>query len=335
VKDDKEQSGSALVPFVNRGLTRNSTGPVRRGLDDLLKGQSRINSSDNSSSVASRDRGVEGLTGLNKPKEEDPFATLNRIGREMMRGDVTNSLGMHLVRIPEGKFMMGSDAEDDEKPIHEVTISRPFYMGIHPATQSEWQEIMGNNPSEFIGADYPVHGVSWNDAQEFIRKLNILDVWFEYRLPSEAEWEHACRAGTTGDFAGPLDSMAWYGNNSGQHYLEAAQIWQTGADTYGKRLNDNGNQMHPVGTKEANTFGLYDMHGNVWEWCEDWYHETYYGAPTDSSAWLTGGEMKYRVLRGGSWSYEATDLRSAVRIYDAPDDRSSDFGFRLVAVVRA
>jgi formylglycine-generating enzyme required for sulfatase activity len=264
-------------------------------------------------------------------------AALVRRGLESLstKTVVRNSLGMEFKLIPAGTFMMGSDAEENEKPIHEVTISKPFYMGIHPVTQSDWQGIMENNPSHFIGDSYPVDRISWDGAQEFIRKLNMLDGWFEYRLPSEAEWEYACRAGTTGDYAGPLDSMVWYGNNSGRHYLDAAEIQKTDPGNYFKRLDDNGNQMHPVGTKEANAFGLYDMHGNVWECCEDWYHETYYGAPTDGSAWLTGGEMlQYRVLRGGYWNSHATYLRSACRSRYSPVNRHNYFGFRLVAVAR-
>ena len=129
---------------------------------------------------------------------------------------------------------------------------------------------------------------------------------YRYRLPSEAEWEYACRAGTTGDYAGTLNDMAWYAENSE-------------------------NRTHPVGQKQPNAWGLFDMHGNVWEWCEDWYHETYSGAPTDGSAWLSGGEHKYRVLRGGSWNYYA---RSAIRVYFPPDWRNDAYGFRVVAVAR-
>ena len=319
MKEDQEQSGGSLVPSASSALTRKSSGLIRRGLEDLLKGQSLISSS------------VQ--IGLDK--------TVPKIIRW---ADLVNSLGMEFTLIPAGKFMMGSDLEEhDEEPIHEVTISRPFYMGIYPVTQSEWQEIMGNNPSELIGDDYPVHGVSWNDAQEFIRKLNLpdeqptilYDNWtgetrpkaqFEYRLPSEAEWEYACRAGTTGDYAGPLDSMAWYANNSGHRYVDAAQTWET------EQLADNGNQPHVVGTKEANAFRLFDMHGNVWEWCQDFYDENYYrNSPSIDPQGPSSGQ--YRVLRGGSWDSVATLLRSALRLYGPPGNRGVD-GFRLVAVVR-
>ena len=149
--------------------------------------------------------------------------------------------------------------------------------------------------------------VSWDDAIAFIARLNAQKDGYSYRLPTEAEWEYACRAGTTGDYAGDLDAMAWYDKNSG-------------------------NKTHDVGTKLPNAFGLFDMHGNVWEWCQDWYHDSYNGAPTDGSAWLSGGEQKYRVLRGGSWVNVATFLRSANRVWITPDARNNPFGFRVVAV---
>jgi len=152
--------------------------------------------------------------------------------------------------------------------------------------------------------------VSWNEAQDFINKLNDANDGYKYRLPSEAEWEYACRAGTTGDYYAPdVDDIGWYGDNSGK-------------------------KTHPVGGKQPNAFGLYDMSGNVWEWCRDWYHDNYNAAPSDGSAWLSGGEQKYRVLRGGSWVFNPTGLRSALRSFSSPDNRGSSRGFRVVAVVR-
>ncbi len=214
--------------------------------------------------------------------------------------------------MPAGSFMMGSaNGESNEKPVHQVTISQPFYIGKYEVTQAQWQSVMGNIPSYFkdCGGNCPVEQVSWDDAQNFINKLNEGNDGFRYRLPTEAEWEYACRAGTTGDYAGDLDSMAWHSANSGS-------------------------KTHLVGAKQPNGFGLYDMHGNVWEWCEDWYHSNYDGAPSDGSAWLSGGEQKYRVLRGGSWVNLAAYLRSALRGLNTPVIRLSIVGFRLVAVVR-
>jgi len=231
---------------------------------------------------------------------------------------VKNQMGIEMVYIPPGEFMMGSEnGNKDERPVHRVTISQAFYVGRYEVTQAQWQSVMGDNPSGYknCGGNCPVEKVSWKDAQNFINKLNEGNDGFRYRLPTEAEWEYACRAGTTGDYAGDLDSVAWYDKNSG-------------------------GKTHPVGTRQPNGFGLYDMHGNVWEWCEDWYHKTYEGAPMDGSAWLSGGEQKYRVLRGGEvggWGGRATNLRSATRIWGTPVYRASFFdfgGFRVVAVVR-
>ena len=223
---------------------------------------------------------------------------------------VTNQAGMELMWIQPGSFMMGSTSGDsDEKPVHQVTISQPFYIGRYEVTQAQWQQVMGDNPSAFkdCGGNCPVEYVSWDDAQNFINKLNESSDGFKYRLPTEAEWEYACRAGTTGDYAGDLSETAWYSENSG-------------------------GKPHAVGQKQLNAWGLADMHGNVWEWCQDWYHETYYGAPSDGSAWLSGGEQKYRVLRGGSWSRVATVLRSPNRSWLTPDVRGGDLGLRVVAV---
>ncbi len=209
-----------------------------------------------------------------------------------------NSIGMEFVKIPAGSFMMG---DNSEKPIHKVTISRDFYMGKTEVTQAQWKALMGNNPSHFKGDNLPVETVSWDDAQEFIKKLNAKGEG-TYRLPTESEWEYAARAGTTGDYAGNLDSMAWYGANSG-------------------------NKTHEVGTKQANAFGLYDMHGNVWEWCQDWYGEYSSSAQTDPTGASSGS---FRVSRGGSWLNYGGLLRSANRNSYTPSDRYFNLGFRLV-----
>lgn len=217
---------------------------------------------------------------------------------------------MGLIWIRPGQFLRGSETGDaDEKPAQLVTLSNGFYMGRYAVTQAQWQAVMGNNPSHFEGDDLPVDQVSWNDAQTFIERLNEQDVRFTYRLPTEAEWEYACRAGTTGDGASDREAIAWHKGNS-----------------------DGSTQ--PVGTRLPNAFGLFDMLGNVWEWCEDWYHDNYVGAPVDGSAWLSGGEQAHRVLRGGSWDYTAHTLRASFRNRNSPDYRLNDNGFRLCATVR-
>jgi formylglycine-generating enzyme required for sulfatase activity len=234
----------------------------------------------------------------------------------------TNQTGIEFVLIPAGSFMMGSTNHGaDEKPVHQVAINYSFYMGKYEVTQAQWQSVMGNNPSYFKDcANCPVEQVSWDDAQNFINKLNASNDGFRYRLPTEAEWEYACRAGTTTEFAFG-DSLSSDDQANFDPYGGAAK------GVYREKTTS-------VGSFQPNAFGLFDMHGNVWEWCEDWYHSSYAGAPSDGSAWLSGGEQKYRVLRGGSWDSGALGLRSAFRSVSTPAFRFSRFGFRVVAVAR-
>ena len=248
---------------------------------------------------------------------------------------IKNSAGIEFVWVPPGDYMMGSEnGGPDEKPVHHVTIGEGFNMGKYEVTQAQWQKVMGVNPSYFRGDDLPVERVSWDDIVQFIAALNARNDGFTYRLPTEAEWEYAARAGTTGDFAGDLDSMAWYGNNSGRAQIDAAEIYRTDAQNYSKRITDNDAQTHPVGSKSPNGFGLFDMHGNVWEWCQDNWHDNYNGAPADGSAWRAGADTGARVLRGGSWNYYAFVLRAASRGRYASNLRHANFGFRVVAVAR-
>lgn len=225
---------------------------------------------------------------------------------------VKNSIGMEFASVPAGSFKMGLDSYSDESPVHQVTFASGFYMGRYEVTQAQWQKVMGNNPSsnKSCGENCPVEKVSWDDTQEFIKKLNAMNDGYTYRLPSEAEWEYACRAGTTGNDAGDLDSMAWYGKNSED-------------------------KMHPVGQKLPNAWGLYDMHGNVLEWIMDYYHGNYNGAPTDGSAWLSGGESNKQMYRNGSWFSDASEVRSTRRDRYSPDSRFDNLGFRVVAVSRS
>jgi formylglycine-generating enzyme required for sulfatase activity len=273
----------------------------------------------------------------------------------------TNSIGMEFVLIPAGEFMMGSDKEKDpnadknETPRHRVSISEPFYLGKYAVIQAQWEVVMGNIPSsDFYYSNYstdgklslwmmgmkrinsvwskgqrnrnnPVVSVSWDDAQEFIKRLNAKEGHKRYRLSTEAEWEYAARAGSTsaysfGDDAGQLGRYAWYDGD-----------WQLGS-------------THPVGQKEANAWGLYDMHGNVWEWVQDWYGEEYYRTSSESCHTIRGDNWiinslsidprgplsgSYRVFRGGSWISPAGICRSAFRDYSSPGFGGGLLGFRL------
>jgi formylglycine-generating enzyme required for sulfatase activity len=224
----------------------------------------------------------------------------------------TNSIGMGFVLIPAGSFKRGSPAGEsgryDNERRHLVTISKPFYLQTTEVTQKQWRQVMGSNRSYFkeCGDDCPVEDVSWIDAQEFIQKLNQTESGTEYRLPTEAEWEYACRAGSNGRFCfgndeARLGEHAWYWSNSG-------------------------GKPHPVGKKKPNIWGLYDMHGNVREWCQDWYGDYPTGQVTDPAGPKAG---KTRVFRGGSFNASARELDCAFRLAIAPGTRTYFFGLRV------
>ena len=254
------------------------------------------------------------------------FAGVNQQGYNEYLNEAT---GLVFVFIPGGTFKMGSNETEYEKPIHEVTVS-DFLISKYETTQSLWQKIMGNTPSYFNkGGDYPVEQVSWEDCREFCKKMGL-------RLPTEAEWEYACRAGTTTKFYwGDIEDgdYMWYYKNSGII-------------------------THPIGEKKPNGYGLYDMSGNVWEWCSDWYHINYYaptelpsrGSPARDEATSESqpnqdkitprnnpqgpASGRYKVLRGGSWDFCRNERRSACRGYDEPKYRSVCMGFRCAASVK-
>jgi formylglycine-generating enzyme required for sulfatase activity len=218
--------------------------------------------------------------------------------------------GMEFVWVPGGSFMMGSDeseAFDDEQPVHEVRLGG-FWIGRYPVTQGQWQKIMGNNPSKFIsGDDFPVEMVSWNDAKAYIEKLSCPSGQ-PFALPTEAQWEYAARSGGKNEkYAGGsnLDSVAWHRGNSG-------------------------GKTHRVGTKTPNGLGIYDMSGNVWEWCEDLYEQDAYFRHGFDNPVINGGKpFSARVGRGGSWSHNPRGVRAAFRQGLTPADRNNSLGFRL------
>jgi formylglycine-generating enzyme required for sulfatase activity/uncharacterized caspase-like protein len=267
-----------------------------------------------------------------------PFTTktVNKTGKivnqenhqaKYFKEDLSNGITLEMVQIPGGSFMMGSPASEkgrtqDESPQHQVNVPA-FSMGKYVVTQAQYQQIMGNNPSGFSGAERPVEKVSWNDAVDFCEKLRQ-KTGREYRLPSEAEWEYACRAGTTTPF----------------HFGETITTDlanYNGTDTYaseptGKYLG----RTTDVGSFPPNAFGLYDMHGNVWEWCQDDWHDNYIDAPKDGSGWTSQSGIILKVLRGGSWLYDPQNCRSASRndyIRVERDYINNYIGFRVVCVV--
>ena len=223
---------------------------------------------------------------------------------------IVNSIGMRFVPIPAGTFTMGSADGEFETP-HEVTLTRSFELGVYEVTQEQYEAVMGTTPSHFKGPQNPAENVSWDEAVEFCRKLSELpaekSAGYEYRLPTEAEWECACRAGTKttysfGDSSSKLGDYAWYNKNSGK-------------------------TTHPVGGKKPNAWGLYDMHGNVWEWCQDWYGDYPSGSVTDPTGAAAGS---YRVRRGGGWFSRPQRCRSAIRYGGSPGHRSYGLGFRVL-----
>lgn len=253
--------------------------------------------------------------------------------------DLGQGVTLEMIAIPGGTFLMGSPESDkesshDERPQHTVTI-QPFYMGKYPVTQAQWRAVMvvkwlgltfmGDYP-RFEGANRPVENVSWDRCRKFLKELNTImnarsssasaeavNAPLQFRLPSEAEWEYACRAGTQttyyfGDDSTRLGYYAWFKENSAR-------------------------ETHPVGEKQPNALGLYDMLGNVWEWCADRWHYDYTGAPIDGSVWGNLGDGIGPVLRGGAWNYPPSSLRCANRHWDHYNTRSNDRGVRLVCTL--
>jgi formylglycine-generating enzyme required for sulfatase activity len=227
--------------------------------------------------------------------------------------ETVNGVTFEMVYVEGGTFTMGctseqgSDCETDEKPAHQVTLSS-YYMGKFEVTQALWQAVMGSNPSNFKGSNLPVENVSWDDIQGFIRKLNSL-TGHTYRLPTEAEWEFAARGGTKSNgykYSGSntIDQVAWYTDNSSS-------------------------MTHSIGLKQANELGIYDMTGNVWEWCQDCYGAYTSGFQSNPTGASTGS---IRVLRGGSWYYNAGYCRVSYRYYSRPSYRFIIYGFRLFRV---
>ena len=269
-----------------------------------------------------------------------PIYTSKRKTARYFIETLPNNVSLDMVEIPAGSFEMGApDSEkeslDSERPQHEVSLEK-FCMGKYPITQAQWRIVatlpqinqeLNPDPSNFKGDKRPVETVSWLDAMEFCRRLSK-HTKREYRLPSESEWEYACRAKTTTPFHfGETITTDYVNYDGGYPYGDAPK-------------GEDRNETTDVGSfKAANAFGLYDMHGNVWEWCADDWHESYKGAPKDGSVWIKDiknyeAPETLKLLRGGSWLNLAQNCRSACRNYDNARNQNSTVGFRVVCVLR-
>ena len=243
-----------------------------------------------------------------------PAVPSNTISDDAITIPVKDGICIEMVKVEGGTFMMGATSEmknpnSNEKPVHQVTLTNDYYMGKYEVTQALWQAVMGSNPSEYKGDNLPVETVSWNDCQKFISKLNSLTGRM-FRLPTEAEWEYAARGGKESrgyQYSGSsnISDVAWYDENSGS-------------------------KTHPVGTKQANELGIYDMTGNVWEWCSDWYSSYSSSSQTNPTGSDSGSA---RVSRGGGWFNDASYCRLSVRFYYTPDFRLDILGLRLALSV--
>lgn len=247
---------------------------------------------------------------------------------ETLRLDLGGGITLELARIPAGEFLMGTeDRNSDEWPAHRVSLTSAFWMGIHEVTQAQWQQVMGANPSDFQGPRHPVERVSWKDGHDFLKRLNHqvaaqLPEGLQARLPTEAEWVYACRAGTQTAF--------WFGDDAAElskygNYADAAET----VDLSWRDLkhDDHFSGTAPVGSYPPNPWGLHDMHGNVWEWCADWYGPY----PTNATVNPTGPRDGHRrVIRGGGWGVTAEDCRSANRYRFKPEVNGANVGLRIV-----
>lgn len=303
--------------------------PEQPNLPPFLKGMTWV---DGRRSEA-LDHLIWGITGVkpsyNLKKTQPDRESILEVDTRNFSENLGNGVSLEMVAIPAGSFMMGApedeeDSRDSERPQHRVSVPA-FLMGKYPVTQAQWKAVEGFpqvkqalalDPSRFKGDNRPVEKVSWLEAVEFCARLSNHSKR-KYRLPSEAEWEYTCRAGTTtayffGDDTAQLENHAWYDKNSGR-------------------------ETHPVGQKPSNAFGLFDMHGNVWEWCEDDWHGNYKGAPTDGRAWVNNNDNRSqgnKLLRGCSWYTGAEVCRSAFRYDDVARGQYVSSGFRVVCSLR-
>jgi len=220
-----------------------------------------------------------------------------------------NTIGMRFAPLKRGEFLMGDNRLPESSPERKVKMTEPYHIGVYPVTLEEWEKVMGRNPSPGRDMHLPVVNVSYNECKEFVNKLNRLEGIFRYRLPGEAQWEYACRAGSTAKFS--------FGDDMARI---RAYAWT-------KESKEKG--IKSVGLKEPNLWDIYDMHGNVWEWCHDKWHDNYENAPKTDSPYMTGKGTEY-VIRGGS--YKSDNWESAYRSHHDADYRADDLGFRVAMI---
>ncbi len=260
---------------------------------------------------------------------------LTTVSGSIFTDDVYKTAKLVMRRIFAGDLMMGAPDSDydrsEDETQHKVSLTKDFSIGVFEVTQGQWETVMGATPSYFknAGKTAPVEHVSWDDCHEFIRRLNTKVSGGGFRLPTEAEWEFACRAGTStrffaGDSESDLSAMGWYCENSGVSYRGGVDLRQY---EWVKDKTTKSSGTHPVGQKRPNSWGLYDMHGNVWEWCSDWFGDYPVTESTDPCGAVTGSS---RVNRGGGWGGDIRYCRSADRDWNPPGERWSYLGFRLV-----
>ena len=314
--------------------------PIQQEVEALFTQQAEVKSQAQEQAKTSQVSSPQNNVGTKLQRFEFDVITVDKTGKENSRikksaevfaEDLGNGVLLEMVKIRSGTFQMGSPKDqgrDSEKPQHSVTVPA-FLMGKYPVTQAQWRsvaalpqvEIMLNpDPAYFNGDNRPVEQVSWHEAVEFCQRLSLA-TGHQYRLPNEAEWEYACRAGTTTEFHFGETITTDLANYNGNKTYGAGP-----KGIYRQQTTD-------VGSFPPNAYGLYDLHGNVWEWCLDDWHDNFRQAPTDGSAWVAGGNSDGRLIRGSSWYIDPAYCRAALRDYGNPAVRNDVIGFRVVSAV--
>ena len=331
------------------GLRNEDIFPIQQEVEALFTQQAEAKRKAQAQAETSQVSSPQNNVGTKLQRFEFDVITVDKTGKENSRTkksaevfaeDLGNGVLLEMVKIPSGTFQMGSPKDqghDNEKPQHSVTVPA-FLMGKYPVTQAQWRvvaalpqvEIALDNPAKFQGDKRPAAQLSWRQAVEFCQRLSVATE-HQYRLPSEAEWEYACRAGTTTEFYFGETITTDLANYRGTDMEFQGKTYPGSYGAGPKGIYRE--QTTDVGSFPPNAYGLYDLHGNVWEWCLDHWHDNFREAPTDGSAWVVGGNSDRRLIRGGSWCYSPSDCLAALRDYGNPSERSNLIGFRVVCAV--